>query len=358
MRLLPKDAERELGFTPYVWLIYLVPFVAQPFVVGASWLERLATLAAALVFLALYFAGHWYGGRRLLAIVVAIAALGALFAPWNSAASALFIYAAAHAAWVGPPRVALRVVLAVIAVVLVESAWLQLSPYFWILTVVFSGIIGGVCIHSAETVRKNACLREAREEVERMAKVAERERIARDLHDLLGHTLSVIVLKSELAAKLGSRDPAAAVAEILDVERISREALQQVRAAVTGYRSSIAAEVARASEALQAAGVAFEPRVEAVTLASAAESVLALAIREAVTNVVRHAGARHCRLRLQRNGDRASLTIEDDGKGGEAVEGTGLASMRERLAALGGSLERCGEAGTRLAISIPLGGAA
>lgn len=103
----------------------------------------------------------------------------------------------------------------------------------------------------------DAQLAAAHAEQERLAAEAERERIARDLHDLLGHTLSVIVLKSELAGKLAGRDPARAAEEIREVERISREALGEVRAAVSGYRGSgLSAELARAKVALDAAGCA------------------------------------------------------------------------------------------------------
>jgi len=220
---------------------------------------------------------------------------------------------------------------------------------------VLTTLIGGINIHFAEVTRKNAKLRLAHEEVGRLAKVAERERIARDLHDLLGHTLSVIVLKSELAEKLFDRDPQRAALEIRDVQRISREALHEVRAAVTGYHSTIEAELVRAREALAAAGVTFESTVDVLPLAPTQEGVLALAIREAVTNVVRHAGARTCRLRLAREGSAARLEIEDDGRGGQSPEGVGLHSMRERVLALGGALERTGSGGTLLRIIMPTG---
>ena len=124
---------------------------------------------------------------------------------------------------------------------------------------IFTLLIGAVCIRSAEVQRANARLRMAQEEVERLAKTAERERIARDLHDLLGHTLSLITLKAELAGKLVERDPERAGREIREVERISREALREVRTAVAGYRSEgLQAEMGRARLALEAAGVRLE----------------------------------------------------------------------------------------------------
>jgi two-component system sensor histidine kinase DesK len=352
VRLLP--AGRDLGFAPYVWLVYIIPFVLEPFFRGAGPVRIGLTLLGTLAFLALYFLGYWLSGRRLLLVVAGHAALGVAFSPSNRGAVALFIYAAAHAAWTGPPRVALGVIVGVVASVAAATLAFALPVVFFAIAAVFSLIIGGVNIHFAEVQRRNARLRLAQEEVERLATIAERERIARDLHDLLGHTLSTIVLKSELASKLAGRDPERAAGEIRDVERISRQALQEVRSAVTGYRTTVQAELARAREALEAAGVAFDARVEPIPLAAAHESVLALAIREAVTNVVRHSRARSCRLRLAREDARARLEIQDDGEGGLAPEGVGLQSMRERIVAVGGTLERRGDAGTRLLIAVPL----
>jgi two-component system, NarL family, sensor histidine kinase DesK len=354
LSLLPAETRREAGFTPYVWIIYLLPFVADPFWRGRSIGVIALTLVAAFVFLALYFAGYWSRGRRLLLIVAAITALGLVFIPFNRGAGCFFIFAAGHAGSSGPPVQAARVIAAVLAAAGLAAFAYRLPPLAWIPVIVIAAIIGAVCIQAAESARKNQRLRAAQEEIQRLAQVAERERIARDLHDLLGHTLSVIVLKTELASKLADRDTAAAFREIRDVEQIARQALREVRAAVTGYRAQIGEEIACARQAFAAAGVSFEPSVELLPLSAAQESVLAFAIREGVTNVLRHAGARRCRVELHRQEGRVRLLVEDDGRGGRAPEGSGLASMRERVAALGGVLERFAEGGTRLVISLPL----
>ncbi|UBV44193.1 sensor histidine kinase (plasmid) [Deinococcus taeanensis] len=201
----------------------------------------------------------------------------------------------------------------------------------------------------------NAQLAQARAEQERLAAEAERERIARDLHDLLGHTLSVIVLKSELAGKLAGRDPARAAAEIREVERISREALTEVRAAVSGYQGSgLNAELARAKVALDASGVRLTVTSRIPALPPATETAAAMLLREAVTNVVRHAHAREVTVSLTPAGRGGwQLIIRDDGVGGSGPEGTGLTGMRERLRALGGSLHRDGRRGTTLTATLP-----
>jgi two-component system sensor histidine kinase DesK len=217
---------------------------------------------------------------------------------------------------------------------------------------VISLIVGATNIHFTEMGRSTARLRQARDEVEHLAKLAERERIARDLHDLLGHTLSLIVLKTELASKLAERDPVRAAREIREVEEISRQALAEVRQAVRGYRArDLSAERALARVALQAAGVELSEAFEPVALSPEAEDAFAFALREGVTNVVRHARATRCHVGLAAGDGQARLTIEDDGHGGEAPEGAGLRGMRERAQALGGQVER---QGTRLRVSIPL----
>jgi two-component system sensor histidine kinase DesK len=208
----------------------------------------------------------------------------------------------------------------------------------------------------AANARKQAALRLSQDEVARLAKVAERERIGRDLHDLLGHTLSVVAIKAELANKLFGRDPAAAQAEIADVEKIAREALGQVRRAVTGMRAvGIRAEFANARLALGAVAVDFDYRAPDFSLHPEVETVLALALREAATNIIRHAGARRCSAELLREGANVVLTVRDDGVGGALVDGNGLSGMRERIEGLGGTLGVSSERGrgTQLRIALP-----
>lgn len=191
-------------------------------------------------------------------------------------------------------------------------------------------------------------------EKEKLAADAERERIARDLHDILGHTLSVIVLKSELASRLAERDPKRAAAEIREVERISREALQEVRSAVRGYQGSgLSAELARAKVALDAAGVKLNVTTPLTELPAQTEASAAMLLREAVTNIVRHARAREVWISISPVGGGHRLTVRDDGVGGLSPEGSGLTGMRERLRAIGGTLERRGEGGTTLTAHFP-----
>lgn len=353
MRLLPRNAQG--GWLPYVWLIYSGFFLLSPALGRPTARDWALTAAGFLAFLALYFAGYWLRGRRVLWAAGGILLLGVLYIPSNPGASCFFIYAASFLGYAGPPRLAMTCLGILLAVLGLEVWLLDLHPFAWGPAAVFSLIIGGVNIHEGEVSRANARLRLSQEEVERLAKTAERERIARDLHDVLGHTLSVIALKSELAGKLVERDPERAGREIREVERISREALREVRTAIAGYRSEgLQAELGRARLALESSGIRLEYFTQPVEPGPARETVLALALREAVTNVIRHSGASTCRISLQEENGEVLLEVRDDGRGGAAPFGIGLSSMRERVEGLGGRMERRVDGGTALTVALPL----
>lgn len=188
----------------------------------------------------------------------------------------------------------------------------------------------------SQVILRNAELRRAHEENARLAVAEERNRFARDLHDILGHSLSVITLKAQLARKLMPTDPEQATAELADLERLSRDALQDVRRAVEGYRDlTIPGELARARIALRAAEIEADLPTAADDVPTELREPFAWAIREGVTNVIRHSGARRCQVRLE--ADRVS--IADDGRGPEDSDaGSGLLGLRERAAAVGATL--------------------
>lgn len=183
----------------------------------------------------------------------------------------------------------------------------------------------------------NAALVSAREELAQRAVSEERARFARDLHDLLGHSLSVIALKAELAGRLLQDDPRAAEAHVRDVEAVARAALGEVREAVSGYRRpTLAGELAGARLALEAAGLRVHVADETGELDPEADAVLAWAVREGTTNVIRHSGARSCSIVATD----AGVTIVDDGRGGDGgVEGNGLDGLRERAERVDGTVE-------------------
>jgi two-component system sensor histidine kinase DesK len=352
MRLLPND--KDIGWVPYVWLVYLIALPINGYLWRFNLPQWGATFLSIAPFLYLYFRAYWVERRDLLWVIFLMGALGTALVPLNPSAAVYFVYAASFAGKMERPLRAVQIMTAVIATLLAETAILHFPIYFGLYFGVLTLIIGTVNIYYGQRHRDRKKLAQAQEEVEHLAQIAERERIARDLHDVLGHTLSVIVLKSELASKLANADPARAVREIKDVERISRDALAQVRATIQGYHSrSLQAEAQQAAAALEAAGVKVRFDFAHANLPATHEGVLALALREAVTNVIRHAKATSCTLSLQSVPGGCRLEVRDDGCGRLSPEGTGLSGMRKRVEALGGQLQRDALAGTRILITLP-----
>lgn len=187
-----------------------------------------------------------------------------------------------------------------------------------------------------QMIARNRELVLAREENARLAVEEERNRFARDLHDILGHSLTVITVKAELAGRLFDADPQRARAEVAELERLSRDALADVRQAVSGYRQpSLSGELARAREALAAADIEADLPNSTDEVPSELRDLFAWTIREGVTNVIRHSGARHCRVRLSAS----SVEVTDDGGGaGDAAAGNGLVGLRERASAAGATV--------------------
>jgi len=207
------------------------------------------------------------------------------------------------------------------------------------------------------TFESDTALRRSQDEVRRLAVVAERERIGRDLHDLLGHTLSLVAVKSQLARRLVASDALAAERQLAEIEQVARASLLQVREAVTGMRAAaFVAELASARLMFEAGDIRYEVQVADLDLTTRIESALALAFREAVTNVQRHSRATRVEVSLQHGSGMAELSVRDNGRGGVQVKGNGLKGMEERLAAVGGSLELESPPGngTLLRIRVPL----
>jgi two-component system, NarL family, sensor histidine kinase DesK len=348
--------DKDHGWSPLLWVVYLGFFFIQPIVDHVSLKMWLLDLLGAVLFLILYFGLFVLVNPRALAHIAGMMLLGLLYQPINGGACTFFIFAAAMLPFCVDSQAAAFIGLLVVgAIAAIEGLLLHIHGWQLFYSALFPVIIGAGNTFFAERNRMNRKLRKANDEIEHLAKVAERERIARDLHDVLGHTLSVIILKSELAGKLIDRDPQRAGNEIREVEQISRQALSEVRDTIRGYRSQgLEAELARAKSTLETAGVEVKFGAPRVALPALQESVLSMAVREAVTNVLRHAHARTCTLRLEQRNGSCCLAIEDDGRGGFENEGNGLRGMRERVEMLGGTLSRDSQAGTKLTITVPM----
>src|SRR5215469_12775978 len=308
--------DKDHGWSPLLWVVYLGFFFIDPVVNHASRGLWTYDILGAAVFLLLYFGLFVLEYPRAYMHVGGMVLLGVLFLPINMGACTFFIFAAAMLPFCVGTQLTAWIGLVVIGGIgALEGLVRHIHGWTMFYSALFPVIIGAGNTFLAERNRMNRQLRKANEELEHLAKLAERERIARDLHDVLGHTLSVIVLKSELAGRLFERDPQRARQEIGDVEQVSRKALSEVREAIRGYRSEgLVAEIERAHRTLDAAGVTLTCESKLPSLSAAEETVLSLAVRESVTNIVRHAQASQCWMRFVNENGHTSLTVEDNGR--------------------------------------------
>ncbi|MBO1413690.1 sensor histidine kinase [Streptomyces sp. FH025] len=282
----------------------------------------------------------------------------------------MFIYASVCLAVITPPNLALRALVGMAALTAATGLLIHAGNDN-ISTFTLSAFLSGVAMTGLQRlVATMKELREARAAVAHLAASEERLRLARDLHDLLGHSLSLITLKSELAGRfMDAGKDEAARAQVADIEQVARQSLIDVREAVTGFRRpTLPVELAAARTALAAAQIRLEAAPELVdtwpSLANEEAGALAWALREAVTNIVRHGeGATVCTVRADESwepsGERyAVLEITDDGRGpGKSQPGNGLSGLEERLALVGGRLETgpgVRGKGFRLRASVPL----
>jgi two-component system, NarL family, sensor histidine kinase DesK len=347
-----------------IWLVYLI----QPVVVivrghYSAWYTAAAlTLVAAFCVVYVGLLATW--DRNATRSRAAFAALFVLAVIASAAygGSVAWIFVSSAAGIVIPsPRTAMRVVLLSSACYLVTGLLSHTDRTDLLLDLVPTVLVGFAMVGFRRQIELTRELRGAREAVARLAANEERLRLARDLHDLTGQSLSMITLKSELAARLLQRLPEGADRdrardEIEQVADVSRQTLHDIREAISGYRRpTLAVEIITARTALETAGIVSHDD-PAITLLSGtfdpdAEAALAWCLREAVTNVVRHSKARNCRITLARRGGILALEVRDDGCGSSAgtqPSGTGLRGMSERLCAVGGHLElRPGAQGAR-----------
>lgn len=309
------------------------------------------------LFLLIYLLACVRPSRHRDACVGALVLLTGVSLPWNPAAWTYAVFACAMVPYDGSwPASAAR--LAIIQVLLVlEGAFLHWPWYVYPIVIGVCTSTGAGTLVGRINRSKNLELRLSHEQIRQLAATAERERIGRDLHDLLGHTLSLITMKLELSRRLLDRDPATARRELAEAEEVARRALAEVRSAVTGIRAGgFAAELASAALLLRTTGVRLDQQLQAADLPEPVERGLALVLREAATNIARHAHATRARVSLVRTDAGVRLSIADNGHGGVRAAGNGIGSMRERVRALGGTLaiDSPARRGTTLEVEVPV----
>ena len=364
-----------------VWLPFAIPEIRNLLQSHFSMIRLVATLVAVALFYCVYLWATWRNTQRLIGAsseedtilaqwlpIAVLLVLSFIAVTLSQEIGTPFIFTSAY---IGGRLAPARAVQSIIVLALLVAISGLLDNFSWsylvqgIFLIVVVGIVTALMVRAVLTRRE---LLAAREEIARLAITAERLRIARDLHDLLGHNLSLIALKSELARRLISVSPEQAAVEIGDVEQAARSTLQEVREAVSNYRKpSLANELHAAQEILTAAGIVYQyggyETIEG-TLSPPVESVLAWAVREGVTNVIRHSRAHHCSISMTQGARQVSIEIVDDGKVAPPAAATvpvgatsnGLLGLTERVAVFDGvcRAEPQKNGGFRLTVSIPL----
>lgn len=353
------------GFVRWAFLIFFIFILTGPIFSPDSgpeqWLFAVGLIAVSLPIYVVSELRAWYLGGATVLMVLAL-----VTAPLDSTAiMVLPIYAAALVAR-APNQNTLRLRLSVITVLTLAGLFLSSIPWpfriFILIPAILTWVIGYSVFHDVSRDNRAVALRAENRRVAHLATIAERERIARDVHDLAGQALTGIIVRSQLIQKLASSDPRRATEEADEVERMARKALSSIRESVAGWhQASLADELVVAGDALAAAGTELDAVGDwGLDLAPSVENVMALGLREAITNVVRHANASKVTTRIDSRNGAISLEVTDDGIGPTNGDGSGIQGMRERVIAAGGTLTFGPGAagGTELRIDMPFGGSA
>lgn len=348
--------------TEWWYLGFLAMMLFQPiFDPAAGVMEWAITAGAIVAFAPLYVVAQRVDGalRRLAAPLTVALAIGVFW--FNGGATVLLVYAASFAGSFQPRKVAFRwfigLSLLTMAMGVVAPIPLSFALLVFAVPIFFIWVVGIASIEDAEHGREAQRLRVDNARIGHLATSAERERIARDLHDVVGQSLTEIIVRAQLVRRLAEHDSVSAASEAAEIERASRTALDEIRAVVRGWREvRIDEELDTARRSLQAANVTLNVhRDDAFDPAPTSETALALVLREAVTNVIRHAGATRWTIALRRDYSTDVVEVADDGRGRINDEGAGMLGMRERALALGGELTISDTDGVRVKVRVPAG---
>jgi len=352
------------GLMPYISLLYMAfPII---YLTTESGLRLLLGIGMLIAFLLTYYKLYWVCADRAYSVwwgiqLSIILSFSLIYNPYN-----LFMafYPANFVAYFEKQR-SFLIAMAVLAFSVLLAGILSVRSgeelqLFLVIPMYFVMIATPFAVRSmVRRAKLEEQLTQANEQIQDLIKREERTRIARDLHDTLGHTLSLITLQSQLVQRLVQKDPTQAIKEAKEIEITSRSALKQVRELVADMRSlSIDHELERLSQLLKKAEIELqiESKIELVTLPPLQQNIVSMCLREAGTNIVKHSKANTCHISLRKQSGNVLITVKDNGVGfqGSAGKGSGLDGMRERLALIEGRVEIMGQDGTELKLTIPI----
>lgn len=340
MKISIRDQKSLDSGNSLVWLACLI-FYPVPWLFRAPEnSELIYSVVAIAVFLLIYFMSARDRGLKLLASAAFTLFLAVVLAPVEANWTVFVIFAATMFGRLDSHVWAVRGIIGACLIAGVTGILTGQPWFWWFPGLALSALIGLSTIRSLDLQRENKYLIVRREAERLESMLEERERISRDLHDLLGRSLTSIAVKTDLAARLINHDAVAAKDEINEVAALARESLTEVRRYVSGEGTvSLAREIISAEKILGSAGILVEVCGPPPPLTKPTDNALAMTLREAVTNVLKHSGASKCTIRIVEGDAELDLYVEDNGQGGHPVEGFGLMGIRNRLRELGGTSE-------------------
>lgn len=341
----------------WVYLINLVFYIIPLFTVRFSLWQYLSMAVGLLLFLVCYFWAYRCNRQNMHWPILGIVLVATLITPINPGSISMFAYAGffigyAYSLYRFLLLMAVLVALLVLLQLVLTIHW-NMFLMMGIPIILAVSLLGRV---EQAKQRHRSAERQSADEIKQLATMVERERIARDLHDILGHTLSSIILKADLAEKLLARQHiAAGQQQLTELSQIARDALSQVRQSVSGYKhQGLTAEVTKLLSRLRDAGFQVELSGEIPQLDSRRETTLILALTELVTNIMRHSQGDSCQLSFSASEQQVQLVLTDNGKVTAWQEGNGLTGLRERLSAIGARLTLQPDQGFSAIVDLPL----
>ncbi len=344
-----------VAMAPAFHLIYLV-FLIFPWMFSPPrTVDVVVSVVAVAVFVPIHFYAYRASSKKRILPIGAVALIGAVLAFFFTGNGVFHVYCAAMAGFHRPVWRS-GVIVAVCALVYVAASAIAGRSGIEMGFILFmSLIIWFSCLSDAQSQIDKAQRDREHELDTQTASLLERERIGRDLHDLLGHTLTMVALKSDLANRLIDSDPEQAKVEVTEIQEGARRALNDVRVALSGLTAvSVATEVENASKALESAGVELTVTGDVPVLTLEQDKVYGLMIREAVTNIIRHTRASKAHIEFSANDRNRQVAITDNGGGKVDAEGRGLSGLRRRIESLGGSVRIDDQDGVSLTASLPV----
>ncbi len=340
---------------PEFYLVYLLFYIAVWFFKAPTGKDIIAIIIAILIFLPIYYAAFTKASLKFIPHMIAMEIIGFALIPFHGANGVFHVYACCQAAYQRPLRVAL-IMFGVLALLYGGVSFIAKVNLIEIGLNIFIGFIIGVgVLASAEQLEYQKLKEQAFELDRKMVANDERERIARDLHDVLGHTLTMVALKSQIVEKLLDSDPEKAKEELKNIHETARHALKDVRDTVADMSiTSLEKELEHARTALKTAMIGLTVHGEVPALTEHQSKMLGLCLRELVTNIIRHADAKSAEIFFIQEEKNINIVVKDNGGVQNYQEGTGFAGVRYRVSDIGGQVEVVVKDGLVVKVSVPV----